>query len=320
MNRVRRFCLLLTLVLVGAPVFAQTKTSLEAPPLPTLKSPVDIFRELLVLTPAERTKALADRSVATRKGLLEKLREYQGLNANEREARLLATELRWWLLPLLRLPATNRTNELTLIPTRLHKLVEDRLQAWDLLPPELQQAQLDNEDVAQLFTRLEGRTAQQRELILKNISPERRQLLEAGVARWTAMSAEDRHQTCEQFDHYFELTAREQGRVLSKLSGTEREQMELTLQSFAKLPREQRSVCLRSFAKFAGMSVEERQQFLKNAERWEKMSLADRETWRKLVKRVPDFPPLPPGFSGEAPPLPPALPRVSQPPVTNGGG
>lgn len=315
--------MLLVLVLASAPVLAQTKTAPVLPPLPTLKSPVDTFRELLLLTPAERTKALADRPAVVRERLMEKLREYQALNPNDREARLLATELRWWLLPLMRLPATNRTNELAQVPVRLRKLVEDRLQVWDLLPPPLQQAQLDNEDVQQLFTRIQSSTPAQRQQILNNLSPARRQMLEAGLERWTAMSAEERRRTCERFDQYFELTAREQKRVLNTLSDAERQHMELTLRTFEKLPREQRIVCVRSFEKFASMNISERQQFLKNAERWEKMSPAERETWRKLVKQVPDFPPLPPGFGNEAPALPPlpsTLPRNLQPPVTNGGG
>lgn len=306
-------------VSTAMPVSAQTNASLPAPPLPVLKSPVDTFRELLVLSSKEMNAALADRSVETRNRLLEKVREYQALSATEREARLLATELRWWLLPLMRMPATNRLAELAPVPARLRKLVEDRLQAWDILPPELQRTQLENEDVAQLFTQLQGVTPEQRERKLKALSPERRKLLEAGLARWTAMSSEQRRATCEQFDRYFELTAREQNRVLSKLSETEREQMEQTLESFAKLPREQRSVCLRSFGKFASMSPVERQHFLKNAERWEKMSVVERERWRRLVKSVPEFPPLPPDFGNLAPPLPPSLPRATPPSVTNGG-
>ena len=231
-------------VRTAMPVSAQTNASLPAPPLPVLKSPVDTFRELLALSSKDMNAALADRSVETRNRLLEKIREYQALSVTEREARLLATELRWWLLPLMRMPATNRLAELAPVPARLRKLVEDRLQAWDILPPELQRTQLENEDVAQLFTQLQGVTPEQRERKLKALSPERRKLLEAGLARWTAMSNEQRRATCEQFDRYFELTAREQNRVLSKLSETEREQMEQTLESFAKLPRELRQAKL----------------------------------------------------------------------------
>ena len=50
------------------------------------------------------------------------------------------------------------------------------------------------------------------------------------------------------------------------------------------------------------------------------MSPTERADWRKLVSKVPEWPPLPPGFN-EAPPLPPTtLPRSARPTVTNGGG
>src|SRR5260370_993755 len=48
------------------------------------KSPVAVFRELLNMEPAERTKALANRSEETRKRILAKIREYQSLKPDER--------------------------------------------------------------------------------------------------------------------------------------------------------------------------------------------------------------------------------------------
>lgn len=318
MRRTGKLDWLLALMVFAMPALAQLPPELAASPLPALKSPVDTFRELLALSPKERAEALANRPASKREGLLQKLREYQALNPNDREARLLATELRWWLLPMMRLSATNRAAQLSVVPLRLRKLVDDRLQVWDILPPDLQQAQLDNEDMAQIFLQFKGRVAAPGETNLPspNLSPKQRELFE----RWAAMSSEERRATCQQFDRYFELTPREQARVLNQLSDTEREQMEQTLQTFSSLPPEQRRICLRSFEKFAGMGAAERQQFLKNAERWEKMSPAERETWRKLVKYVPDMPLLPPDFGPSLPPRPPGLPRSAPTPVTNGGG
>jgi hypothetical protein len=319
MNRDWKFALLALALMVffSAGGMAQSNSG---PQLPPLKSPVDVFRELLNLSPAARVQALADRSEVSRARLLEKLREYQALDPDECELRLRATELRSWLLPLMRQPATNRAASLSLIPAHLHQLIEGRLQVWDLLPPDLQQEFLDNEDVAQLFLQLQGRTASQRESILNRLSPERRRLLEQGLERWTTMSDAERRLTCERFDRYFELSQREREKVLLTLSETERQQMAETLRSFEQLPREKRIVCVRSFAKFASMGVAERQQFLKNAERWEKMSPAERQTWRNLVSRVPEFPPLPPGFGEMPPPLPPSLQNSPRSPITNGGG
>jgi hypothetical protein len=318
MRRVGKIPGWLLLLTVAVALPAQSPPEPPPPPLPPLKSPVDQFRELLALSPREREAALVHRPAAQREGILAKLREYQTLNANEREARLLATELRWWLLPLMRLPVTNRPAQLSLVPARLRQLVEDRLQVWDILPPDLQQAQLDNEDMAQLFLRLQGRAVAPGDTNLSGLQLSPRQ--QESFARWSAMSPAERHLVCQQFDRYFELTPREQGRVLNQLSDTEREQMQQTLDTYAHLPREQRLICLRSFEKFAGMTAAERQQFLKNAERWEKMSPAERETWRKLVKHVPDLPLLPPDFDAARPPLPPGLPSPAPVPVTNRGG
>jgi hypothetical protein len=62
------------------------------------------------------------------------------------------------------------------------------------------------------------------------------------------------------------------------------------------------------------LSPEERQLFLRNAEKWEQMTPAERQSWRNLVNtltllpvppsRLAPRPPLPPAFK---PPLPPAL-------------
>lgn len=320
MNRGWKFSLLLLTLMAFINAGAIAQINPGTPQLPPLKSPVDTFRELLSLPAVERANALADRSEVSRERLLEKLYEYQALNPDERELRLRATELRWWLLPLMRQPVANRVTSLNLIPAHLHPLIEGRLQVWDLLPPPMQQELLENEDVAQWFIRLQGLTPGQREDILKNLTPERRSLLEQGLESWTAMSPAERRQTCERFDRYFELSHREREKILNTLTDSERQQMEETLRSFEQLPREKRIACVRSFAKFASMGIAERQQFLKNAERWEKMSPTERQAWRNLVSRVPEFPPLPPDFGKRPPVLPPTLPNPPQPSVTNGGG
>lgn len=321
MNRTRNMLRLAMLVGIAAGNLALGQTNLGAPQLPPLKSPVDLFRELLTQTPAQRTRALASRTPASRDRLLEKLREYQELNPEERELRLRATELRWWLLPLMRQPATNRAAMLNLVPVSVRPLIQPRLDAWDLLPPPLQQEQLNNEEIAQLFLQLQGSTPAHRESRMRSLPPDRRRTLEAGLDRWTAMTTDQRRATCERFNQYFELNPRERERVLGTLSEVERQQMEETLRSFENLPREKRVLCLRAFEKFARMSVAERQQFLKNAARWEKMTPSERQTWRDLVSRVPEFPPIPPGAGEMPPPLPPrALPLQTAPLITNGGG
>src|SRR5215207_7898091 len=68
------------------------------PPVPTAKSPVDSFRELLDMKPAERTNALAKKSEKYRKVIEERLGEFDALPLDQRQARLRLMQLRWELL------------------------------------------------------------------------------------------------------------------------------------------------------------------------------------------------------------------------------
>ena len=81
------------------------------------------------MTPEQRKQAVANRPPETQKQILAKVREYLSLKPEDREARLQATELRWYLFPILHTPATNRPAQLAFIPADLRKLAEDRLAA-----------------------------------------------------------------------------------------------------------------------------------------------------------------------------------------------
>ena len=272
-----------------------------APPPPLVRSPISFFRELLAMSATERVQALTNRSPEAARRYWRKCANIVPA-AGRRELRLQVTELHWHLLPLMMAPGTNRPGQLAGVPSRLRGLVEDRLREWDKLAPEVKQELLENQATLRYLTDIEGRTEEQRQKILANISPARRALLEQGMARWAAMSPDQRHRTLTRFNQFFELTAQEKEKALKTLSGEERRQIEKTLRAFASLAPEQRAACIRSFAKFAGLSLEERHQFLRNAERWQALSPGERQVWRDLVRNLP--PPLPPAL----PPLPPGNP------------
>ena len=70
-------------------------------------SPVEYFRTLLGMTPAQREKLLANKPDAEREAILAKVREYEAMAADIREARLRQTELLWDIATLMRLPSAN---------------------------------------------------------------------------------------------------------------------------------------------------------------------------------------------------------------------
>jgi hypothetical protein len=271
------------------------------PPIPPSQSPISFFRELLAMNAAERRQALTNRPPESQKLILAKVREYESLQPDDRELRLRVTELRWYLLPLMTAPATNRPARLAAIPEQDRKLVEDRLQEWDKLSPDVQKELLANEAIVAYLAEIEGRTPEQRRLMLESIPLARREMLEKDINKWDTMSEDQRRRMLSRFKAFFELTAQEKQKALNTLSGPERRQIEQTLRTFGSLPADQRAQCIRSFEKFAGLSLAERQQFLKNAERWKLLSPAERQAWRELVRTLP--PPMPP----DLPPLPPSL-------------
>jgi len=253
------------------------------------KSPVDSFRELLVMPSEVRQKLLAKRSEQSRQRILEKIREYSSLLPEEREVRLQATELGWYLTPLLNGPPTNRAAQLALIPAGLRDLVQSRLQQWDLLPSPLRQALLTSHQAVSFLTRVESNAPQP--------SP----------------ADQVRRKLMARVKELIEQTPKEKQKTLRLLTDAEeRHQMEQTLQAFAKLSPEQREKCSRSFAAFATMSEAERREFMKSAERWSQMSATEQQTWRELVSRAPSLPPIP---KLRMPPRPTAPPT----PTTNGG-
>jgi hypothetical protein len=270
------------------------------PPLPPTKSPVGFFRELLAMNTLERKQALADRSPENEKLILAKVREYASLDPDQRELRLQVTELRWYLLPLMTAPATNRAAQLATVPDRSRQFVADRLREWDKLPADVQKELLANEATLHYFTEIEGRTEDQRRKILEGLSPARRQKLQEGIDRWNGMPEEQRRKMLSRFKAFFDLTSNDKEKALRTLSAPERRQIEKTLRAFENLPADQRAKCIRSVEKFANLSLEDRQQFLKNAEHWKLLTPSQRQAWRELVNRLP--PPLPPDW----PPLPPS--------------
>lgn len=267
-------------------------------PSPREGSPVNLFRQLLAMRPAEREFFLTNRPPEIRKRILAKVDEYEALDPDTRELRLRATELRWYLTPLLREPPANRAARLAQVPDDIRELVKDRLNEWTILPPPLQQEFLMNERTLRYFDRVD----------VSNSPPENvgRGPGDVGMTHRNVLSETRRRQMTAEFNQFFELTPVEKQKVLGTLSDAEREQMEKTLRAFEKLPAGQREECVRAFAKFAGLSTADRAEFLKNAQRWSQMSPAERQAWRDLVANVPEWPPLPPGFI--TPPPPPPLP------------
>ncbi len=277
-------------------------------------SPIAHFRTLLAMTESERAEELAKRPEPQRTALARKVEQYAAMPAEDRELRLRATELRYYLLPMMRLPAGQREAQLASVPGELRDLVEDRLVQWNMIPPGFQEQLIDNQAALLVFSRLHPESPATADDLMAQLPASRATALEADFNRWQALSPGEQAQLLRGFNHFFELTPDEKERTLRTLSEAERLAMARTLQTFEHLPPEHRAACIRGFQQFVLMPPEEQARFLENADRWAAMSPEDREQWRTVVEQLSQMPPLPPGVEPvllrDTPPLPPTFSEV----------
>jgi hypothetical protein len=284
---------------------------IPVPATPERKSPVSLFRELLAMEPGERQNALAGRTPENRRLILAKVREYESLKPDVRELRLRATELRWYLWPLMHMAPADRAVRLQQFPADDRAMVLARLREWDKLPAEVQKQLLENEATIRYFAEVQDNRP-------RALSEEQKRKLQAGIEQWQALPEEERGRMVSRFNQFFGLTSDEKDKALKTLSEPERQQIEKTLRAFGQLPPPQRVQCIKSFEKFASLSVQERQQFLKNAERWKRMTPAERQAWRDLVSTMQL---MPVNLNVVRPPPAPTPPvrHRNQPVATNAG-
>ena len=269
------------------------------PPLPPPpKSPIQFFRELLGASAADRDKLLEDKSPEHRQVIQKSLRVYDVLAADEREVRVRTMELRYYFNFALRGPATNRSERVKALPDLYRQPVTGRLAYWDKLSLDVQKQLLEHE----LVLRLSGTRTN---VAITGLS--------SNMYQWQSLPDSRRRQIEESFARIFEMTDAERAAAMDaaarQYTPAEREQMEVAMTKFRALPKDQRDRALGGFQRFTQLSAEEKRQFLRSAELWEKMSPAERQKWRELVAKLPPMPPVPPGF-GE-PPMPPMPPLPS---------
>ncbi len=284
----------------------------RTPPLPPMpppaRSPVAWFRQLLSATPEDLAASLQGRSESQRRWIEAKLDEYRSLPAGERELRLGATELHWYLRPLLSASATNRPALLERVPEEFRAVIDQRLKNWDALPAATRDDLLRYESAAAWVLRSSPASRGNDDPIPAEASTTRRLEVERRLGEWQALPESRRRQLCDLFQHFFELSPRQKERTLNTFTDAERHEIESTLREFERLRPEERLLCLRSFQRLAQLTPRERAGFLTTAERWRELSPADRQTWRLLVRRLP---PMPPGLL--TPPQPPSPAGMTRP-------
>ena len=287
-------------VMGQAPATPLPSGAMRLPSLPPTapQSGIAYFRELLSAKPEEREKLLANKNAHYRAVMEAGIRRYEAYPPDEREVRLRSMELRYHVTSLLREPLRNRVERLKQVPEKDRPLVEERLKYWDQLSSAEQKEALENERMTRDVFSISSPPVP-RQLQLNQQTSNQVLQIEQQLVRWQTLPDARRVQIQKNFTNLFEFSvsgkAKDQLQSLP-LTPAERELMDKAIVEFKKLPLSTRLLCVRNFPKFAELSPQERQQFLVNAQEWQKMTPEDRQTWRRLVSKVPRLPPLPPGL------------------------
>ncbi len=278
--------------LPSAVVDTRTAQLSGALPFPT-NSPVRFFRVLLTASADEQVRLLEARPAASRAVLQQKLQEYRLLSDADREAKLRALEFHHLMNLLMNAPVAVRAAWLTQVPVEYRPLCEERLRLWNLLPVEIQRNVREREATFRWLTRYESASEDQRKDLLNSVPLSERTSREQALAQWRAMSAAEREQAWRGARQMFEMSARDQQRVVAAVAESNRIPTARLVEGLRQLSHQEREQCLAGWQRYAQLEPAEQARLLQAWERWKKMSESEREVWRKLSASVPKPPPLP---------------------------
>jgi hypothetical protein len=268
------------------------------PPFPVYQPRTEFFRKVLAMKAAEQEAWLTNRPPQVRAQLAAKIREYQAMAPDAREAVLRATELHEYLEYFIKAPAAGRASQLAQVPLEYRATIQEKLREFDLLPPELQQEVLAGKTTANYF--LNPRPLLARTVRRPNPLLPPPPMPPAPLSYLSRLPADQRREMYASFQHFFDLDDDARQKILSTLPLAERGLVAKTLRDLERMPQEQRDRGLQSITMLADMSDEQRQTFFRNAELWQQLPPSERQTWRKVVVHLPPMPPDPASFEGPA--------------------
>lgn len=198
-------------------------------------------------------------------------------------------------------PTERRAELLSQTPAAIRPFVEDRLLTWDRLPPDRQQDLLTQQRILASTSgraRPNGPVPSRSHPTPPSSTPAAPDL-QSALDRWQRLTPDERARRLSDFQRFFDLSDRDQARVLGLVPAAERRQMEATLSSYSTLPPDQRARVIRGIRRYVTLTAPERSQFVQALSQWQLMTPAERTTWRGLVDAVQPPPiPQPPRLRG----------------------
>jgi hypothetical protein len=254
-------------------------------------SPVEKFRLLLEASSSELNSELDAYPEETRSRISVKIEEYRKLSVEKRRQKLTATELRWYLPPLLNADQVTRDFHLRKLEPGLAEVIHQRLMTWDSLPEDLKSS------------------SSKSNLIIGHLSkaPSINPPLPTPSAPGTVTTApslptdpgnsvsEDladpvSQERLQRLKAYFEMNQEAKNATLKDASLMSDSIFMSRLKWLETMPEQLRERVLSHLIRFQELSVEEKKAFGKSIKTWNRLPQPEKQALRNLVKKTPPFP------------------------------
>lgn len=204
---------------------------------------------------------------------------------------------------LLDLPESQRMTVLATRSPQSRQTIEAKIKEYRALPAQERDRRLNVMDIHWHLKPLMAMAKANRTTALARVPAKIKPVVEDRLERWDKLAAKVKQDVLTNETAMSFLIAPPQPPITPPMPRVkfDREEVARALQGFANLSPEQRQQCVDSFAALAGMAAEERNHFLKNAERWQEMTEKERDAWREIVNVRP---PSPPGMDAPNAPMP----------------
>jgi hypothetical protein len=254
-------------------------------------SPVEKFRLLLEASSSELKAELDAYPEETRSKISVKIAEYRKLSVENRRQKLTATELRWYLPPLLNVDQDTRDFHLKKLEPGLAEVIHQRLMTWDSLPEDLKSS------------------SSKSSLIIGHLSkaPSLNPPLPTPSASGTVASAPKlpkvpgtsvsvnaaapvSQERLQRLKAYFEMNQEAKNATLKDASLMSDSIFMSRLNWLETMPDQLRERVLSHLIRFQELSAEEKKDFGRSIKTWNRLPQPEKEALRNLVKKTPPFP------------------------------
>ena len=262
-------------------------------------SPVEKFRLLLEASSSELNSELDTYPEETRSRIRLKITEYRKLSVEKRRQKLVATELRWYLPPLLNVDQETRDLHLKKLEPILANVIYQRLLTWDTLPEDLKSSSSKSSLIIGHLSKApslnpplpnpsaSGTLASAAQPSSQNTPSLPGAPGNSGSVKASNPVSEERLQRLQA---YFGMSQEAKNATLKDASLMSDSIFMSRLNWLETMPEQLWERVLSHLIRFQELSAEEKKAFGQSIKTWNRLPQAEKQAMRNLVKRTPPFP------------------------------